>query len=475
MAKVMYNMPFDKATAKAKSLKFKGVWDAATKGIPEPDYFFADSNWNASGRSMWTIKLGENNLDKIEQNLSKTDPEVDIKVKAGKATLDYTFGKYNIRFIASNKKSAKAADAKTTAMQERASAWIFRRVLNDNVRYKAWTDIKLDKKYSELEAIYPGVEEEWLKVFYAQQARMLTEFQGESFHEFNRDGGFMDYISDIVRSKFGISKKDTWNPADIWCIKDEAGVMRTIDKTIDGNGSQTILELNAVLRKLYTDRKVVGVSLKKVSGGIAKYEEYNIREDGLEANYNFKTARMTCPLAYKNTDGRIGQDSRIFVEGQEGVVYNFQIKGNDSTKFSNLKWEPTETGAAAARMGKAPVDMVKKLLEDNKVKFESDHKKYPTNATEFNEKKTQNEYKKLFQKLRSNQVETEITSVDDFLTNMQQTYANKPEVANSKCMQMKFLEVVLDMNDEKRDEFMTDMVFIAAKKGKRFGPFGKLY
>ena len=47
--------------------------------------------------------------------------------------------------------------------------------------------------------------------------------------------------------------------------------------------------------------------------------------------------------------------------------------------------------------------------------------------------------------------------------------------AHSKCMQMAFLDVVVGMKKEKRREFMTDMVFLAAKKGKRFGPFGKLY
>ena len=54
-------------------------------------------------------------------------------------------------------------------------------------------------------------------------------------------------------------------------------------------------------------------------------------------------------------------------------------------------------------------------------------------------------------------------------------YANEPHVAHSKCMQMAFLDVVVGMKKEKRREFMTDMVFLAAKKGKRFGPFGKLY
>ena len=54
-------------------------------------------------------------------------------------------------------------------------------------------------------------------------------------------------------------------------------------------------------------------------------------------------------------------------------------------------------------------------------------------------------------------------------------YGKAPHVALSKCMQMKFLAVVADMKPEKQKEFMTDMVFIAAKKGSRFGPFGKLY
>ena len=40
---------------------------------------------------------------------------------------------------------------------------------------------------------------------------------------------------------------------------------------------------------------------------------------------------------------------------------------------------------------------------------------------------------------------------------------------------MKFLAVVSDMKPKQQKEFMTDMVFIAAKKGARFGPFGKLY
>ena len=473
MAATMYNMPLAEAKKKAKTMKVDSLFNVAVAGIPEPDYFFADSLWRPNPRSMWTIKTGENNIDKIEETLSKSDPNIGIQVKAGKATLDYQMGQYKIRWIASNKKSAGAADAKTTAMQERASAWIFRRALNDDVKYSAWTDIKLDKKYAELEKIYPNVDEDWLKVFFAQQERMLKEFSGNKFSEFNRDGGFMDYITKVVREKFGISKKDTWNPADIWCIQDESGVTRLIEQTVDGNGSQTILELNAVLRKLYRERKVVGISLKKVTGNVAKFEEVNVREDALNDDYNFDIKSYECKVNLKNGNEWDSLACRVVV-GSTEAEYNFQIQGNDTTKDSNLKFEPTQKGAAAARMGKAPVDMVAKLIEDNNMKFENNHNKFPASATEFN--KDVDEYKKLFSKLKKARVDVGgVTNQNDFVVNMQTVFANKPYAAKAKLMEMKFIESVLDLDPKKRQEFMTDMVFIAAKKGKRFGPFGKLY
>ena len=464
-------MPYSDTQSKARSLKIVTAFNKVTKSLPEKDYFFADSLW--SGRGMWQIKLGEGNLDKIESNIEKFDKDHEgVKVVSGKAALDFTFGTTKVRFIASHKKSAKAADAKTTAMQERASAWIMKRAIKDSYTYKKWTDIKLDPKYAELEKIYPNVEEEWLKVFYAQQARMLTEFSDAKFKIFNRDEGFMGYISDIVKSKFGVSKKDTWNPADIWCIQNQSKVEEIIDQTIDGNGSQTILELNAVLRKLFTERKVVGISLKKVSGATAKYEEYNVRKDGLEADYNFNVDSMSIDLSTKSENEFSTQDTRIIVSGN-GAEYNFQIKANDSKSTSNLKWEPTQKGAAAARVGKAPVDMVGKLISDNKGDFINRHQNFPSTATKFLEEESK--YRALFTKLKTKKVDTKIANEQTFVDNMLAVYANEPHVAHSKCMQMAFLDVVVDMKKTKRREFMTDMVFLAAKKGKRFGPFGKLY
>ena len=166
------------------------------------------------------------------------------------------------------------------------------------------------------------------------------------------------------------------------------------------------------------------------------------------------------------------QDATVVVEGNN-VEYKFQIKGNDSKSISNLKWEPTQKGATSARVGKAPVDMVEQLLKDKKLTFKNTHANYPKTAAEFTAE--QDDYIKIFNMLKTKGVETVCQKEQDFIQNMNLGFMSEPHIALSKCMQMKFLSQILSLEKDDLNEFMTDMVFISAKKGKRFGPFGKLY
>ena len=94
------------------------------------------------------------------------------------------------------------------------------------------------------------MEDEWLSSFYAQQKKMLEVFRGKTFTEYNRDCGFMDYISNLIIDKFKISKKDSWNPADILLISNENNVRQTINKAMEGK-SVSISKLNDVMKILY--------------------------------------------------------------------------------------------------------------------------------------------------------------------------------------------------------------------------------
>ena len=464
-----------KAPADCKALVDE-IWSALPRGKAT---IFADANWGRTKSSQWQWKVSEDEYESIAIHFGEK-PNTKGFVNTGDKK------EWRIKFLKSGKKSAKAADAKTTEKQERTSAWIIKCALKKNANFSKWEDIvtyqapgegvRIDdsKPFKTIYEVYEDVSEDWIKGYYAQQKKILDEFKKSDFTDFNHKGGFMKYISDTVKEKFGISQKDNWNPADIWGIKGTTtSIKNDIDKTIDGNGSQTIIELNAVLRKMFHQRRVVGISLKKISGSSADWREYNVRELGLdEDTYNYKTLKPLCNLNYNN--GWASQDSRVVVSGND-ASYDFQIKGNDTKKVSNLKFEPTEDKGRAARMGKAPVAMVQHLIKDNKQKldFKNQHKEYPKDVDTF--VKEEKEWRSIFKKV-DKFADTKGVDEDTFVNNMKTALKNDPfGLATSKLMQMKFIAMLSGMKVKNRDEFMTDMVFLAAKKGKRFGPFGKLY
>ena len=124
--------------------------------------------------------------------------------------------------------ATKPSSSQLTEMQEKTSAWIFDQALNHNRKYKSADDILNDDKFKKevigttnKKGIYPYVDLTWVNSFYKQQKRFLDEFSDAKFKEFSVKGGFMDFVSKLVNQKYGINKKDAWDPADVWCIQNE--------------------------------------------------------------------------------------------------------------------------------------------------------------------------------------------------------------------------------------------------------------
>ena len=134
---------------------------------------------------------------------------------------------------------APKIDATTmTAMQELASAWVFKRAIQDNKVFRSAGDILEDKKtYDEILNIYKSAsrgkvknleeaelvlnEGEWIPNFYKQNARLLIEIGKPKFTVFTRGatkgytsswyksqdkstGTFMEWVSDYVKNEFNI-------------------------------------------------------------------------------------------------------------------------------------------------------------------------------------------------------------------------------------------------------------------------------
>ena len=403
----------------------------------------------------------------------------------------------------------KISDAEFTAMQELATAWILKRAFQDNVKFNSEEDIVRDAstlkglqkifKYNQKQLfifktpiVQKTPEAKWLNTFYLQQKKLLEEFSDARFTVFNREGGFMQFITDLIKDKFGIARKDSWNPADIWLIKEKNVFRKKIIKACSGaSGTQTIAELNTMMRSMFMNREVVGISLKLISGKEAKYEEINVSDSFFKKlempkdNYNYTLSRIVIKLNL-NKDSFATQDTNIFLKNADNKeIAKFQIKGNTTSRLANLKFEGTEIGASAARLGKAPLNLVEKLSAtkgyDSNL-YNAETKKngnYPVSPEQF--QSVQSQYGDMFKRVVASKLvkDVGITTIPEFSNNMSTVFnSSSSHIANVKLMQLYFVDRLLMLNPNKRDEYLTDLLFIAQKKGNKvfdFGPFGKLY
>ena len=389
------------------------------------------------------------------------------------------------------------SEATMTHMQELGSAWVFKRAIEDNKEWGSVEKLKKDDTTMDgLKDIWKRigkadiVDDEWINNFYKQQKVLIECIGKPNFTTFNRDGGFMKEITKIVKENYQISSKDNWNPADIWLIQDEKKWLGYIKNAVKSGSrgrspAKTLAEFNAIMRMLFKSKQVFGISLKKVAAGKdAKIEFLNHKSEFFTKleQLHFTFDKAECKLGTKNdkegTKTLQTQDTRLLIK-DGGNTYNFQIKANDSTKMSGLKYEPTSSGATAARLGKATVDLVMRLVKDYKehgfIEFQKDAASYPQNAKQFEENKNGN-WKEMLGCLKTNGVDFgDVNSADQAWKNLKFVFGTKPHVANAKCQQIKWLCGFMKLDPGERDDFGTDMVFLAKKEGRSYGPFAKIY
>ena len=523
-----------------------------------------------------------------------------------------------ITFIPSTDKKTipgPAIDATTmTAIQEMASAYIFKRAIKDNAKLtspkeirendkgndfkeliKIWMDIAGKGKIkNETEAKNSILAGGWLENFAKQNARLLREVQDAKFTIFTRgqtqgytadwyDQGetFMEWASEQVKERFDISKKDNWNPADVWLIENETQAKNKILDAMKGPNNfksegvvtANLNQFNEIFRQLFVKKKVMGISLKKITpGGTAEWKPVNVTEEffkTIEAT-EMKVTKIVCKfgpkLGYKEVKDESGKYQMLVagvtgeqaerakrikngkppmnpltkkgaftLETQETMMtvkdkdsnktFEIQIKSNNSAAFDNLKYEPKDKAASAARLGKATSAYVDDLVWAYGIS-KSDWKKswteYPqsrdnpsdrqkqqafddwkdiykqdaTNAKAVKEwEKTYNELAKeaqgskpfnnaekkdylgMIKFLKQQGVDIGDVTPEEAVVNLDEAFYRRSNrwVANSKCMQVVWLFNFLNLSKEDQNKLATDIIFLAEKAGRRYGPYGKLY
>jgi hypothetical protein len=360
-----------------------------------------------------------------------------------------------------------------TDLQELGSLFAIQKSIENNGYDDKEKFFKLYR--DDLLKIYPDMNELWEETYFQQQRTVQREVGNNKFGHYSRDGGFMEYIVKKINKLYGISKKDTWNPADIWLVSNLTAMKRLLDEKIVDNVT-SLSQFNQILRELFGEGEIIGISLKKMSGKFAKWELVNLSNmdmyDTDEYSFKLKSIRLDFGLKSNGKEFK-NSDTKILIEGKSSKI-TFQIRQN-STGFKNLKIEGTDKGATAARLGKAPLTLISNLFRSMGITFDNKHQNYPINETEYN--KTKDKWEVLFNKLLTHSGKhTDIRSSGVFSQNIITIYnSERPDFASSKLMQLKFITEILSLKDDDIDILLTSIAYLQQKKGKIFGPFGKLY
>jgi hypothetical protein len=373
-----------------------------------------------------------------------------------------------------------------TAIQEAGSAFILTQVLKNNKKFASAADIMNDndtKKGLEkiFKAPYDKSVNEWIHSYFEHQKAFFKKFQPAQWDVFEHGGqDLMEFVKEqcqIVKEVTAsgklkdVGKYETWNPADIWAVKDKSQVKKQIDDAIQKDGTATLKELNNVLLNLMKDNKLIGLSLKKID----PKEKANF----VYVNKDPKKIEFAQVEEVKMSDITIEIKTEETVDGmsQGGYVlfgkYTINVIRTPGSGFSNLKYESVIKGSGG-RGGAAPVDLVATMLK-SKIPghtYVNRHQDYPETADDF--KNDKRNYERMYDSLRTNINGTK--DYAEFRSRILKMYrsdnSKSRAVAQSKLMQLHFFSDVL--SNRKDAEFWTDLLYLSLKVGKRFAPHGKL-
>ena len=155
-------------------------------------------------------------------------------------------------------------------------------------------------------------------------AKLVNNFIGQGV-EFHRGSSFVDSIYSSWNKarksdKLGGIKNDKWNPSDIWAVSPD---VKSIEFKTDLAG------LNNQLIDLFDERKLVGISLKKLgpdSKITVRAKEPQVEKDG----YVEATVSPTSKDAYINFSSGAKMQLRTF--SNDGTSFQGELKGKTANQ-----------------------------------------------------------------------------------------------------------------------------------------------
>ena len=378
-----------------------------------------------------------------------------------------------------------------TQYQEKGTTDVFNRVLDEDERYGSIEAMRKDKKLmDDLRDTFSGKTakknvgdhrdkiDDWMNTFFNQQDLFFIQKYSPSvwskFEYHKKD--WVTFWSDFIKkvkthdgSKVG--DYTTWNPSDIWAVKNKKTVNDAIDKAFKVDKKDPKLStLNNLLIRLMVDKELVGISLKKIEGSGAHMKEMNLDPKSMKLSEVLELKMSDIELQLDN----IVQQEKVTTYIKFAQTHTMNINLNDKKKFGNLSFN-TQIKGTAAQGGQAPVEQVLKLLkaQGSSKEFSNSHSNYPREIDKKNEKAWEKKYNYV-KKQTKNSSWPDWDEFKEYINDFNKD--KKPQLAITKLMQIDFYYDALNNYTSTQDyaDFWIALLHLGMKVGERFAPHAKI-
>ena len=377
-----------------------------------------------------------------------------------------------------------------TEIQETGTTIILNAVLRNNVEFQTADSILQHKPTKEgLERVFGTYKDrlnKWTHTYFEQQKAILdvNRFKSSSWAEFTYgDKSFTKFfestIREVTRSDGSkVEKYTEWNPSDIWAAYNLKPMQDAITEKLE-NGSNTLTQLNNLLRGYFARNELIGLSLKKISDkGEAHVAFYNndVNDLKLKVIEDYKMNDLIFNLK-GITNPNTGTVYVYYGSDKRFTMSLTRTSGGTLSINSKIKGAAAQAGQAIIAM---VVDLLKKKLKGKKMMFDKD-KKSKIYAESYDDwvnldSKYDEEYKHIYKFLKPH-LENPPKEFHQFLDGILKETTD-PRNFRIKLMQMRFFYDVFSMKNDDIIEFWQDLLYLAMKvdRGSRFqfAPFAKI-
>ena len=363
----------------------------------------------------------------------------------------------------SNKGSGGGSDA--TALFEGAACWM------TAYRYTLRSDI--DPEYivtlEDLKAVSKSVETDesiekihqfliddpaWMKssIKTANKLYGSTKYRNTKF-KFHRGTSIVNIVEDHFKK---VNKEEgrpfaninKWTPADIYMCSHDFNVSMITDEMIFQGG------INKVMKQLIKEKKLIGVSLKKVEGMKANLTEHNFTKASLTIKKPFESVGSNSLMGSMD----------VYLKGK-GVSVQYR-----ATDVEGKTWQGEVIGVAA-KHGKVGGGVMNYIMEGVYGVGNGVWKEYPSASSVSIAAKNNSLDRKILS--LANRNKTNVMS-DGEKTSLKEIAAMRPQWKFSKYLGLLVVDQLMSGSQKERDEITTRIYLYATSASDNSAPYIKI-